>query len=61
MVNYRTPGAAKYMRVSTGKMIKDRREGRGPNYVKVDRVIIYRQLDLDLYLEQHLQKPQVAK
>ncbi len=41
---------AKYRRCSLRKLDRDRAEGRGPPYVRIDRRIFYRRVDVDRFI-----------
>ena len=58
-MNYREAGAAKYLTVTRSYLRKRRRLRLDPSYARVDRMIIYRQSDLDDFLEKHLRQPDV--
>ena len=55
---YDDRGAATYVGLKPSTMRKRRREGKGPPYIKIGRLVRYRQRDLEEFLEQHLQKPE---
>ena len=57
-MNHREPSAAEYIKVKRPYLQKRRRLHLDPPYVKVGRMIIYRESDLDAFLEKHLQKPE---
>lgn len=48
-----TRWAAKYLNVSYSKLTKDRVHGCGPVFIKLGKRIVYRQEDLDAFLEQN--------
>ena len=58
---YNDKGAATYIGLKPPTMQKRRRERKGPPYIKIGRLIRYRQSDLDAFLEKHLQKPEAKK
>ena len=45
--------AAQLIGCSVALMRKWRRLGQGPNYVKIGRLVRYRQADIDAFLEAH--------
>lgn len=56
---YDEEGAAEYLGganspISTRTLQRWRLEGFGPTYVKLGRLVRYRQSDLDIYLDQHV-------
>ena len=53
--------SATYIGLKPPTMRKRRREGKGPSYIKIGRLVRYRQRDLDAFLEEHLQKPEAKK
>ena len=57
-MNHREPSAAEYLKVKRPYLRKRRRLHLDPPYAKVGRMIIYRQSDLDAFLEKHLQTPE---
>ena len=57
-MNYREAGAAEYLKITRSYLRKRRRLHLDPPYVQVNRIIIYRQADLDAFLEKHLQEPE---
>ncbi len=58
---YDEKGGAAYCGCKTPTLRKRRREGKGPPYIKIGRLVRYRQSDLDAFLEKHLQKPEAKK
>lgn len=46
--------AARIMGVSVGSLRRWRREGRGPNFVRIERCVGYRISDLESFLGEHL-------
>lgn len=46
--------AASYLHLSVALLRKWRTYGDGPAFVKIGRLVRYRQLDLDAYVEGHL-------
>ena len=58
---YDNKGAATYVGLKPPTMRKWRRERKGPPYIKIGRLVRYRQRDLDAFLEKHLQKPETKK
>ena len=55
---YDEKGGAAYCGCKTPTMRKWRREGKGPAYLKIGRLVRYRERDLAEFLEQHLIKPE---
>lgn len=55
-MNHREFSAANYLGISRALLQKMRRLRYGPSYVKLDKVVIYRQRDLDKFLTGHLRK-----
>lgn len=47
----RAPEAAAYLGLSASTLAKLRLSGRGPTFCKLGRRVVYRQADLDAYLE----------
>jgi hypothetical protein len=47
----RTTEAARYLRVSHAFLETARCEGKGPLFVKLGRVVVYRKADLDAFAE----------
>jgi hypothetical protein len=45
--------AAKTLRRSKAALRRWRRERRGPNFVRVERAILYRREDLEAYIQKH--------
>lgn len=43
--------AAQYMKISGGTLAEWRVKGFGPRYSKIGRVVVYRRVDLDAYVE----------
>ena len=58
-MNHREAGAAEYLKVTRSYLRKRRRLRLDPPYAQVNRMIIYRQSDLDDFLEKHLRQPDV--
>ena len=56
---YDDKGAADYVGLKPPTMRKRRREGKGPAYLKIGRLVRYRERDLVEFLEQNLIKPEV--
>jgi len=54
-MNFKTKGAARYTRLSEAWLRKGRLDKTGPPFVRINRTIIYRKIDLDKFLERHLQ------
>ena len=56
---YDTPQAAMYINVSTQflEIARHKADGRGPPYVKLDRLVRYRPADLDAWMISHLTDP----
>lgn len=50
----REPDAAKYIGLSRAFLKKSRLFGRGPDFVRTNRTISYRLVDLDRWLEGHV-------
>jgi len=48
--------AAHYLRCSASHLNKLRVTGGGPMFVKIGARVVYRRIDLDRYVEKHLQK-----
>lgn len=51
--NMRTEAAAAFLQVKPSTLEQWRWNGRGPVYCRVGRICIYRQTDLEAYLEGH--------
>ena len=51
--NLRTPQAASYLGLSSSFLEKLRVYGGGPSFYKLGRAILYRSIDLDVWLESH--------
>ncbi|MGU3492927.1 helix-turn-helix transcriptional regulator [Xanthobacteraceae bacterium A53D] len=51
MQTFRTPQAAQYVGLSASTMNKLRHYGTGPAYLKLGAAVVYRQDDLDVWLE----------
>ena len=49
--------AARYLGVSSGTMRFWRAEGKGPRYFRAGKLIRYRGVDLDLWIESRLSAP----
>jgi hypothetical protein len=45
---------ANYRRCSTRKLDRERAEGRGPAYIRIDGRIFYRRSDVDRFIAAHL-------
>jgi hypothetical protein len=46
--------SAEYRRCSVRKQDRERAEGRGPRYVRIDNRIFYRRNDLDCFIAAHI-------
>jgi hypothetical protein len=53
----REQDAARYIGLSRAYLKKARLFGRGPNFVRIQRAIAYRVVDLDRWLESHVVRP----
>ncbi|WP_420417417.1 helix-turn-helix transcriptional regulator [Pacificispira sp.] len=50
----RTDDAARYIGLSASTMAKLRLSGKGPQYIKTGRIVLYRPADLDSWLDAQL-------
>ena len=51
---FTTKESAAYRRCSERKQDRERSEGRGPSYVRIDGRIFYRKRDIDDFIEAHI-------
>ncbi len=56
-MNFREKAAAQHIGISPAWLRKQRKLRSGPPYVRINRTIIYRKVDLDKFLEKHLNIP----
>lgn len=56
-MNFREKAAAQHIGVSPAWLRKQRKLRSGLPYVRINRTIIYRKVDLDKFLEKHLNIP----
>lgn len=51
---YSTEDAAAYLQLAPGTLMNYRSRGGGPTYCKIGRRVVYRQRDLDAWLDAHV-------
>lgn len=55
------PSAAARLGVATGTLRNWRSQGRGPQYVRLGRRVLYRLRDLDVYTQARLVDPEATR